>query len=284
MEELAYVEGQFVPLSEARISITDRGFVFADGVYEVIAAYHGRAYRLEEHLARLAASAQAIHLILRVDDSELKRIIEIGLEQSGYPRAQVYLQATRGAAPRSHAFPAEMQSNLIVTFRPLQKIPEELRKRGISVITTEEIRWNRCDIKSIALLPNVLAKQKAVEARAFEALWVTVDGTVYEGAASNLFIVRSGEVHTPPKGEKILSGITREVVLECARELDIPASETPVRIEELLEADEVFLTSTTMDVMGVVEVDGKIVGSGTVGPITKQLNDALYNELGADPS
>ena len=280
MEELAYFEGQFVPLSQARISITDRGFVFADGVYEVIAAYHGRAFRLEEHLVRLAASARAIHLALRVDDSELKRIIETGLEQSGYPQAQVYLQATRGAAPRSHAFPAETKSNLVVTFRPLQKIPEELRERGVSVITTEEIRWNRCDIKSIALLPNVLAKQKAVEAGAFEALWVTADGTVYEGAASNLFMVRSGEVCTPPKGEKILSGITREVVLECARMLNVPASETPVRIEELLEADEVFLTSTTMDVMGVIEVDGNIIGNGRVGPITKQLNDALGKEVG----
>lgn len=280
MEELAYIEGQFVPLSEAKVSVTDRGFVFADGVYEVIAVYNGRAFRLEEHLARLATSAHAIHLLLPVDDIELTKVIETGLDQSGFQEAQVYLQATRGAAPRSHAFPSEVQSNLVVTFRPLHQIPDEIRQKGVSVITTEEIRWSRCDIKSIALLPNVLAKQKAVECGAFEAVWVTKEGVVYEGAASNIFVVRDGEVRTPPQGEKILSGITREVVLQCAQNLDLPVSETTLQIEELLQGEEVFLTSTTMEVMGVVDVDGKTIGNGTVGPITKQLNDALRQEVG----
>lgn len=280
MEELAYIEGQFVPLSEAKVSVTDRGFVFADGVYEVIAVYNGRAFRLEEHLARLATSAHAIQLLLPVDDIELTKVIETGLDQSGFQEAQVYLQATRGAAPRSHAFPSEVQSNLVVTFRPLHQIPDEIRQKGVSVITTEEIRWSRCDIKSIALLPNVLAKQKAVECGAFEAVWVTKEGVVYEGAASNIFVVRDGEVRTPPQGEKILSGITREVVLQCAQNLDLPVSETTLQIEELLQGEEVFLTSTTMEVMGVVDVDGKTIGNGTVGPITKQLNDALRQEVG----
>ena len=275
MGELAYIEGQFVPLSEAKVSITDRGFVFADGVYEVIAVYHGRAFRLEEHLARLTTSANAIHLLVPVDNSKLKNVIETGLEQSGFEEAQVYLQATRGAAPRSHAFPSEIKSNLVVTFRPLHRVPQEIRERGVSVITTEEIRWNRCDIKSIALLPNVLAKQEAVENGAFEAIWVTQEGIVYEGASSNVFVVRDGEVRTPPKGAKILSGITREVVLQCAQDLDLPTSEITLQIEELLQAEEVFLTSTTMEVMGVMEVDGKTIGDGTVGPITKQLNEAL---------
>ena len=280
MEELAYIEGQFVPLSEAKVSVTDRGFVFADGVYEVIAVYNGRAFKLEEHLARLATSANAIHLLLPVDDIELTKVIETGLDQSGFQEAQVYLQATRGAAPRSHAFPSEVQSNLVVTFRPLHRIPDEIRQKGVSVITTEEIRWSRCDIKSIALLPNVLAKQKAVECGAFEAVWVTKEGVVYEGAASNIFVVRDGEVRTPPQGEKILSGITREVVLQCAQNLDLPVSETTLQIEELLQGEEVFLTSTTMEVMSVVDVDGKTIGNGTVGPITKQLNDALRQEVG----
>ena len=280
MEELAYIEGEFVPLSEAKVSVTDRGFVFADGVYEVIAVYHGRAFRLEEHLVRLAASANAIHLLLPVDHSDLKNIIETGLEKSGFQEAQVYLQATRGAAPRSHAFPSEVKSNLVVTFRPLHPVSEEIRQQGVSVITTKEIRWNRCDIKSIALLPNVLAKQKAIEEGAFEAIWMTPEGIVHEGAASNLFVVRDGEVRTPPKSEKILSGITREVVLQCALELDLPVSETTLRIEEVLQAEEVFLTSTTMEVMGVVKMDGKTLGKGTVGPITRQLNEALRKEIG----
>ncbi len=280
MEELAYVEGEFVPLKEARVSVTDRGFVFADGVYEVIAVYHGRAFRLDEHLARLAASANAIHLLLPVDHGQLENIIKTGLGQSGFQEAQVYLQATRGAAPRSHAFPSEVKSNLVVTFRPLHPVSDEIRKKGVAVITTEEIRWNRCDIKSIALLPNVLAKQKAIEEDAFEAIWVTTEGIVYEGAASNLFMVRDGEVCTPPKSGKILSGITREVVLQCARDLALPVSETPLRIEEVLKADEVFLTSTTMEVLGVVKMDGRAVGEGMVGPITLQLNEALRKEIG----
>ncbi len=192
----------------------------------------------------------------------------------------MYLQATRGAAPRSHAFPSEVKSNLVVTFRPLHPVSDEIRKKGVAVITTEEIRWNRCDIKSIALLPNVLAKQKAIEEDAFEAIWVTTEGIVYEGAASNLFMVRDGEVCTPPKSGKILSGITREVVLQCARDLALPVSETPLRIEEVLKADEVFLTSTTMEVLGVVKMDGRAVGEGMVGPITLQLNEALRKEIG----
>ena len=255
MEELAYIEGQFVPLSEARVSVTDRGFVFADGVYEVIAVYQGRAFRLEEHLARLATSADAIHLLLPINDSELKNVIKTGLEQSGFQEAQVYLQATRGVAPRSHAFPSGIKTNLVVTFRPLHQVPDEIRERGVSVITTEEIRWSRCDIKSIALLPNVLAKQKAVEDGAFEAIWMTKEGIVYEGAASNIFVVQDGEIRTPPKSGKILGGITREVVLQCAQDLNFKASETTLKIEDLLQAKEVFLTSTTMEVMGVVEVD-----------------------------
>jgi D-alanine transaminase len=283
MEELAYIEGQFVPLSEARVSVTDRGFVFADGVYEVIAVYQGRAFRLEEHLARLATSADAIHLLLPINDSELKNVIETGVEQSGFQEAQVYLQATRGAAPRSHAFPSGIKTNLVVTFRLLHQVPDETRERGVSVITTEEIRWSRCDIKSIALLPNVLAKQKAVEDGAFEAIWMTKEGIVYEGAASNIFVVHDGEIRTPPKSEKILGGITREVVLQCARDLNFPASETTLKIEDLLQAQEVFLTSTTMEVMGVVEVDQKTIGNGTVGPTTKQLNDALRQEIGRQP-
>ncbi|MEE8349272.1 MAG: D-amino-acid transaminase [Acidobacteriota bacterium] len=279
MKELAYIEGQFVSLSEAKVSVTDRGFVFADGVYEVIAIYRGRAFRLEEHLVRLSNSANAIQLALPIDQSELTTIIETGLEKSGIQEAQVYVQVTRGTAPRVHAFPTQIESNLVVTFRTLHPVPEDIRKKGISVITAEEIRWSRCDIKSIALLPNVLARQKAVEAGAFEAIWMTEEGIVYEGAASNLFVVHDRQLRTPEKSGKILSGITREVVLQCARALDIPATETTVRIADMLQAEEVFLTSTTMAVLGVVEVDGKTIGTGTVGPITQKLNEALDQEV-----
>ena len=279
MNELAYIDGRFIPLNEAKVSITDRGFVFGDGVYEVIAAYNRQAFRLEEHLARLGASANAISLVLPLDNNKLKEIIGMGLAQSNSQTTQIYVQVTRGSAPRSHAFPAGITSNLVVTFRPLVQIPENISAQGVSVITTEEIRWDRCNIKSISLLPNVLAKQKATEQGVFEAIWVTKDGVVNEGAASNIFVIREGEMHTPPKNEKILGGITRDVVLQCAQGEGMLVYEIPLQIEKMLQADEIFLTSTTIEILGVVDVDGQKIGEGTVGPITKQLSNALRQEI-----
>lgn len=279
MNELAYIDGRFVPLNEAKVSITDRGFVFGDGVYEVIAAYNGQAFRLEEHLARLGASANAISLVLPLDNNKLKKIIGMGLAQSNSQATQIYVQVTRGSAPRSHAFPSGTTSNLVVTFRPLVQIPENISAQGVSVITTEEIRWDRCNIKSISLLPNVLAKQKATEQGVFEAIWVTKDGVVNEGAASNIFVIREGEMHTPPKNEKILGGITRDVVLQCVQGEGMLVHEIPLQIKTMLQADEIFLTSTTIEVLGVVDVDGQTIGEGTVGPITKQLSNALRQEI-----
>ncbi len=279
MAELVYIDGKFVPPGEAMVSVDDRGFVFADGVYEVIAVYDGRPFKLPEHLARLARSAEGIQLPLPVDRAELERIFKEGLTQSGLLDAQIYLQITRGVAPRSHPFPGGIPSNLVVTFRTERKIAAEVRERGVSVITTEEIRWRRCDIKSIALLPNVLAAQKAVEEGAFEAVFVTSEGIVHEGARSNIFMVVDNRVYTPPQTENILAGITREVVLQCAQDLGCQVNEETLRIGALLQADEVFLTNTTIQILGVIEVDGKTISSGMVGPVTRRLSDAFLSTL-----
>lgn len=271
MSDLAYVEGKFVPLAEAKVSVEDRGFLFADGVYEVIVAYDGRPFKLPEHLARLRRSAAAIRLPLPKDANEIQRIVEEGIRQGGFQNTKIYLQITRGSAPRSHPFPADVKSNFVATFRAKGEVPQETRKKGVSVITTEDIRWTKCYIKSVALLPNVLANQKAVEAGAFEAVFVTSKGIVHEGTASNIFIVKNEKVLTPSKTEKILHGVTREAVLQCARDAGCEIFEHTVTIKELLQADEVFLTGTTIEVLGVVKVDGKTIGAGVVGPVTKRI-------------
>ena len=282
MSELAHSEGKFVPLREAKVSVEDRGFVFADGVYEVIVAYDGRPFQLAQHMARLRRSAEAIRLALPKGTSEIQEIIEEGIRRSGFQYTMIYVQITRGVAPRSHPFPTDAKSNLVATFREKEKPPLETREQGVSVITTEDIRWAHCYIKSIALLPNVLANQKAVEGGAFEAIFVTSEGVVHEGSASNIFLVKDERVFTPVKNEKILRGVTREVVLRCAQDAGYETSEGTVRIEELLQADEVFLTGTTIEVLGVFKVDEKTIGTGVVGAVTKRIHERFQQLINRD--
>ena len=275
MAETAYLDGHFVPLSQARVSVEDRGFVFADSVYEVIVTYNGRPFQLEDHLVRLAASAQAIHLRLPLSASEIQKIVEEGVDRSGFGDTKIYLQVTRGIAPRSHPFPADAKANFVATFRAKVELPGDLRSKGVSIITTEDLRWAKCHIKSTALLPNVLASQMAMEATAFEAVFVTPSGVVHEGSASNIFIVQKGLVRTPAKTERILHGITRETVLQCARDSGYGVAEDKVKVENLRAAEEVFLTGTTIEVLGAVKVDAGVVGSGAVGPATTRIHESF---------
>ena len=272
MPETAYIDGNFVPLGQAKVSVEDRGFVFADSVYEVIVAYNGRPFKLEDHLVRLAASGQAIHLKLPLSPSEMQKIVEGGVDLSGFRDTKIYLQVTRGIAPRSHPFPTATKANFIATFRSKVELPTDLRNKGVSVITTEESRWAKCHIKSTALLPNVLASQMALEANAFEAVFVTPSGIVHEGSASNIFIVQGGLIRTPAKTERILHGITRETVIQCARDAGYGVAEDKVRVEELRAAEEVFLTGTTIEVLGVVKVDAGMIGFGVAGPVTTRIH------------
>ena len=240
-------------------------------------AYEGRIFRLEDHLFRLSQSAREIHLSLPIDFNRISEIIKEGISRCGFRNTTVYLQITRGVAPRSHPFPTSVPANFFVTFREKREITSKVRHRGVSIITTSDLRWSKCFIKSTALLPNVLASQKAVKAGAFEAIFVTPNGLVREGAASNLFVVKDKTVRTPAKSDRVLHGITREVVLECARQKSYITFEEKVTLEELRQADEIFLTGTTIEVLGVVKINKEIVNSGMVGPATKQIFEAFMS-------
>jgi len=270
MPNIAFVNGRFMPLARARVSVEDRGFQFGDGIYELIRTYAGRLYHLKDHLDRLEQSARAIGLSIVYTKARWKSILKTAHARSGYPDAKLYIQITRGAAPRDHAFPKKSHMSVIVTVRRLAPLPSGLRERGASVITVTDLRWGRCDIKTTNLLPNVMARQKAKSAGAFEALFVR-DGLVMEGAGSNLFAVIGGRIVTPPKGPAILPGITRDLVIEQAHESGDSLIEKGIPLNDLMAADEVFLTGTTAEILPVVKVDGKKIGDGRPGGTTRRL-------------
>lgn len=270
MPNVAFINGVFMPLAEAKVSIEDRGFQFGDGVYEVIRTYKGRPFSLEAHLARLDRSATALELTQPYSRAEWTDHILEGTKRAAYPEAKIYLQITRGVAPREHAYSDEATPTVVMTVREFHPLDRSIQATGVEVITTEDIRWGRCDIKSVNLLANVLARQKVKQAKVFEAILINA-GLVTEGAVSNVMVVRDGIVVTAPEGSRILSGITRAVVLDLAINEGLPIRERFVSQADLFEADEVFLTGTTVEVLAVVRIDGKIIGDGLPGPITQRL-------------
>ncbi|MGQ9631044.1 MAG: D-amino-acid transaminase [bacterium] len=271
MPNIAYVNGEFVNLEEAKVSVEDRGFQFADGVYEVVRTYGGIPFRIDKHMERLRRSAGAINLPLDGIEEELHSAIPRILQLSGFPETLVYIQVTRGAAPRRHAFPTGTRPTVILTARELVPPDPELREKGVDVITVEDVRWKLCNVKSVALLPNVLAKEKAHEAGAFEALLLDEDGFVNEGSSSNFFAVRDGQILTPPADHHILPGITRDVVIELAEGADYHVLQRRIPLKDLRLADEVFLTATTSEIMPVVRLDGAPIGCGKPGEVTRKL-------------
>jgi D-alanine transaminase len=279
MPDIGFVNGRFSPLADATVSVEDRGFQFGDGVYEVIRTYHGKPFHLDAHLARLERSARALDLPMPWSLSQWAAHVQEGVKRAGYSESKVYLQLTRGAAPRDHAFPAEARTTAVMTVREMKPMDPAIQQAGVSVMIMDDWRWGRCDIKSVNLLPNVMARQKAKQAGAFEALFVR-DGQVTEGAVSNVMIVKSGKVLTAPEGEMILSGVTRTLVLELARKEDLPVEERFVTLDELLKADEVFLSGTTVEVLPVIRVNGKQIGAGTPGPVTQKLQAAFQRLVG----
>ena len=279
MPDIGFVNGRFMPLEEATVPVEDRGFQFGDGVYEVIRTYHGKPFQLDAHLIRFERSAGAIDLPLPWILQQWAAHVQEGVRRSGYAESKVYLQLTRGAAPRDHAFPASVKPTAVMTVRELKPMDPTRQAAGVAVMTMDDWRWGRCDIKSVNLLPNVMARQKAAQAGAFEAIFVR-HGQVTEGAVSNVMIVKAGRVLTAPGGEQILSGVTRTLVLELARKEGLPVEERFVSREELLHADEVFLTSTTIEVLPVIRVDGGPVGSGKPGPVTQKLQAAFRRFIG----
>jgi D-alanine transaminase len=270
MPDIAFINGRFLPWEEATVSIDDRGFQFGDAVYEVIRTYRGTPFELTAHLARLDRSARELSLRQPYTTVQWTRWIQQGLSLAGYQDAKIYIQLTRGVAPREHSFPSDILPTVVMTIRKFHPLAPELRRTGVSACTREDLRWGRCDIKSVNLLANVLAREEAKKAGDFETILVR-DGFVMEGALSNVMAVQDEVVITAPEGPRILSGVTRTVVLELAKKDDIVIEERFIPIDLLYSADEVFLTGTTLEVLGVVQIDGKTIGSGQPGPITKAL-------------
>jgi D-alanine transaminase len=270
MPDIAFVNGRFVPWHEATVPIDDRGFQFGDGVYEVIRTYQGKPFETDAHLQRLARSLAELRLPPPYTSAQWSEWIAQGLRQAQYAEAKVYIQITRGVAPRDHAFPTDARPTTVMTIRELHPLPAPLRISGVTARTVEDLRWGRCDIKSLNLLPNVLARQEAMQAGVFEAILVK-DGLVTEGSVSNVMVVQQGALVTAPEGPRILSGVTRSVVLELARKEGLTIEERYVPASTLYAADEVMLTGTTVEIVGVVNIDGRTIGSGAPGPVTRAL-------------
>ena len=276
---MIYLNGKFMPIEEACIPVLDRGFIFGDGVYEVIPAYSRKAFRLTEHLDRLQHSLDGIRLKNPFRNEEWKNILEQLIAQNEGDDQYIYLHITRGVAKRDHAFPANVPPTVFIMSNPLLPPPSELLASGASAITALDNRWIRCDVKAISLLPNVLLRQLAVDVRALETLLIR-DGYLTEGSASNIFIVKNKILLAPPKSHLMLPGITYDVVLELAASNQIPYEVREIAESEVRNADEILLTSSTKEIMPITLLDNEPVGSGKPGEIFGRLH-ALYQHYKA---
>ncbi|MGR8930814.1 MAG: aminotransferase class IV [Gammaproteobacteria bacterium] len=271
MEDLVFLNGEYLPLADAKISVLDRGFLFGDGIYEVIPAYSGRLFRLEDHLIRLNNSLRAIRLDLNKSVEEWQSIFQPMLD-SGKDQ-YIYLQVTRGYAPkRDHGFPQEIIPTVFAMCSEIK--PFSGRLTGVKAVTVDDTRWQLCHVKAITLLANLLLRQEALDQDCAEAILVK-NGYVTEGAASNLFAVIDGELITPPKNNQILPGITRDVILELAKANQVPYCEDVIALEALQNASEVWVTSSTREIVPVIEVDGSPVGTGKPGPVYEKMDQLL---------
>jgi D-alanine transaminase len=273
---MIYLNGDFLPIEEARVPVLDRGFIFGDGVYEVIPVYSRNPFRLQEHLKRLQASLDGIRLQNPHTRAEWANLIHRLIELNEPEDQSIYLHVTRGVAKRDHAFPKSVLPTVFMMSNPLSTAPAEQVENGVSAITAADNRWLRCDIKAIALLPNVLLRQLAVDAGCVETVLLR-DEFVTEGAASNIFIVRSGVLLAPPKNHLMLAGITYDVVLELAAANRIRSEVREVSEYELRTAQEVWLTSSTKEILAITRLDNRPVGNGRPGPVFQQMY-RLYQE------
>lgn len=277
-----YLNGSFINKSEAKISVNDRGFIFGDGIYEVIRCINGRLFRAEEHLRRLDKGLDGLGIEL--NSEERGKLLQIGKEllkkndlMEG--EAKIYIQITRGAAwPRTHPFPRPAVEPTVYLATSSFEPHIDLQEQGISVMTMADIRWDRCDLKTVNLLPNTLARERA-RANGYDSAILIRDGVVTESPNANIFGVDNGRLRTFPECNYILSGITREVILEIASELNIPVSFDPIKQEELFELDELFFCGTTTDIQPVVEIDDKPAGGGELGPVVSQILEAFRDKL-----
>jgi D-alanine transaminase len=273
---IVYLNGEFLPVERARVSVMDRGFIFGDGVYEVIPVYGGRLFRLDQHLQRLARSLAEIRLANPLSGDAWRQCLQEVVRRNGAGDQSVYVQITRGVAPRDHAFPMEVKPTVYAASSPLKPLTADLAEHGVAAVSLPDIRWQRCDIKAITLLPNILLRQQAIDQGAVEAILVR-DGQVNEGAASNVFIVKAGILITPPKGPFLLPGITRDLVLELAAVHGIAHREATLTPQDLALAEEVWLTSSTREILPVTRLDQRPVGNGKPGQLWRRMI-SLYQD------
>ncbi|MBP2302071.1 D-amino acid aminotransferase [Azospirillum picis] len=278
---ISYWNGRYLPLDEVHVSPLDRGFLFADGLYEVTAAYNGRLFEPEAHIARLQRGMASLRIDTGLSAGDWLAIMERLAADSGIAGdLTVYLQVTRGAAAsRGHGFPAGVAPSVFGMTSPLKRPPAAWREQGVAAITIPDIRWLRCDLKSIALLGSVLAQQAATDAGVVDAIQLR-DGVVTEGAATNVFVVKDGAVATPANDSRILEGITRTVILRLAAEHGLALEERDVAAAELDAADEIWIASTTKEITPVTRLNGKPVGTGAPGPVWRRLFPLFAERLG----
>jgi D-alanine transaminase len=273
-----YLNGKYLPLEDAKISVLDRGFTFGDGVYEVFLVYKRKIFRLQEHLDRLERSLAALYIDNPRSREEWKQILMTLVSENPADDQSLYLQITRGVSERDHAIALAKEPTIFAMSKPL---PKRNLVQGINAITCEDIRWKFCDIKAITLLPSVLLRHQAMQAGATEAILYKGD-IITEGAASNVFVVKNGEVKTTPKSNSILPGITRDLVVELLQKAGIPCAETTIHRNELEQADEIWITSSTWEIVPVIRLDNSPVGDGKPGKVWHEAM-AIYQEFKAGP-
>lgn len=270
--------GEIVDRSNAVIDIEDRGYQFGDGIYEVIRVYNGKLFTKDEHINRLYESADKISITIPNSKEQLVQTLEELVTEDGLKTGIIYLQVTRGNFPRQHGFPNKEVPPTYVAYTKEMPIPEESMNKGVKGLLVEDVRWLRCDIKSLNLLGNILAKQKAADAGCFEAIQHRGED-ISEGSSSNVFIVKNERLITHPATNLILNGITRQVILKLCKVNEIAMSEEVFSVTDLLEADEIFISSTTSEVMPIVSINNQVIGEGNPGPITKKLQQLFSQEI-----
>jgi len=280
MSDIVYLNGGFMPIEEARIPVLDRGFIFGDGVYEVIPVYSRRPFRLTEHLRRLQYSLDKVRIDNPLNTDEWTRLLGEIIQRNTGDDQSVYLQITRGVAKRDHAFPKGIKPTVFMMSMPLVTPAPALVESGVACITAQDYRWLNCDIKSTSLLGNCMLRQLSVDAGAAETILFR-DGQLTEASSSNVFIVRDGVVLTPPKDHLVLPGVTYDVVIEIARAREFQIEVRPVSEAEVRGADEIWVTSSTKEVLAVTTLDGKAVGDGKPGLLFRRMH-ALYQSFKQD--
>ena len=276
---MVFLNGKFLPIEEATVPVLDRGFIFGDGVYELIPVYSRAPFRMDEHLARLEKSLAAVRIRNPYARDKWREILLALVARQPWDDQGVYLQVTRGVAKRDHAFPAGVEPSVFIMCNPLVNPPRELVERGAAAVSAVDYRWHRCDIKSISLIGNCLLRQVSADAGAVETILFR-DGKLTEASASNVFVAQAGRLLSPPKSNLILPGITYDVVVEIAQAVKIPLEFRDVTEAEVRAADEVWLTSSSKEILAVTTLDGKPVGDGKPGPLFRKAY-AGYQEFKA---